>query len=48
MTAVTAVRFDVTNITAGTAAIASLAFQATDKIAFSTVGNEMIVFRIPM
>jgi hypothetical protein len=46
MTATSAVRFDLTDINAGTAAIATLAFSLNDKIAFGVVGNEMVVFKV--
>lgn len=48
MTAASGTRFDLTDITAGTTAIANLAFAPNDKIAFGVIGNEMVVFRIPV
>ena len=48
MTAAIGIRFDITDLNTGTAAIAAMAFKSTDQIAFGVVGNEMIVIRIPV
>ena len=48
MTTITATRFDITSIKAGTAAIEAMGINAADVVIFGVVGNEMVVFRVPM